>query len=120
MYGPRGYDVLMSRIYELQNHQDRNRIVDSATLASSELRFVNKVEQIHTANVFIVAVSTPAFYYEMPNLDSLMAATKDVASQLKPGDTVIFESTVYPGTTEEICLPLLEQISHLKCADQSS
>lgn len=110
-----GYDISQSRIEELQRNHDRNCIVSPERLKDSKLKLTNDVKSISGANFYIVAVSTPAYFYELPNLELLISATRDIASVLKKGDIIVFESTVYPGTTEEVCIPVLEQVSHLRC-----
>ncbi|MDI9819353.1 MULTISPECIES: nucleotide sugar dehydrogenase [unclassified Legionella] len=110
-----GYDISKARIEELQQGYDRNNIVPSERLNNTQLQLTADVDAIRKADFYIIAVSTPAYYYELPNLEPLIKATRDVGKLLKKGDIVVFESTVYPGTTEEICLPLLEELSHLRC-----
>ena len=108
-----GYDISKDRISELKRNIDRNMSFGEDELAHSTIQYTNNIEDIKDANFYIVTVSTPALF-EQPNLDSLTEATKALARILKNGDIIVFESTSYPGTTEEICLPLLEEISHLK------
>ena len=109
-----GYDIDTSRIQELQQHKDRNNLVDSDTLKNSPVTYTDNLEDIKAANFYIITVGTPVYYYEMPNLEPLIAATKDIATVLKSGDIVVYESTVYPRTTEDVCIPLLEEYSKLK------
>lgn len=109
-----GYDIDERRINELQHHIDRNKLIDKQTLEESLLVYTHSLEEIKQANFYIVSVATPAYFYEMPNLKPLISASKALASILKKDDVVVYESTVYPGTTEEICIPILEQHSHLK------
>lgn len=109
-----GYDISTQRIAELADHWDRNNLINADTLANASLVFTAHSDGIKEATIYIVAVSTPAYFYQLPNLEPLVGATETVAGVLKVGDTVIFESTVYPGTTEEICLPILEKISQLR------
>jgi len=115
-----GYDISQNRINELLDNLDRNQCVSEDELKLSTIRFTNALADAKKANFYIVAVSTPAYFYEHPNLEPLINATKDVATVLKKGDVVVFESTVYPGTTDEICLPLLEKYSHLQNGDDFS
>ncbi|WP_223800119.1 nucleotide sugar dehydrogenase [Legionella longbeachae] len=110
-----GYDISKNRIEELQQNRDRNCIVSFEKLKNSELKLTNDINLIKTANFYIVAVSTPAYFYELPNLEPLINATRSLGEVLKKGDIVVFESTVYPGTTEEVCIPILEETSHLRC-----
>lgn len=110
-----GYDIDESRIQELRKYLDRNELVELTELANSSLYFTNNIEEIKQANFYIIAVSTPAYFYETPNLEPLITATKNIASVIKKGDVIVFESTVYPGTTTDICIPILEEISQLIC-----
>ena len=109
-----GYDISKSRIMELRDNLDRNRCETEDELRVSTMELTNNLSDIKKANFYIVTVSTPAYFYEHPNLEPLINATKDLGTVLKKGDTVVFESTVYPGTTEEVCLPLLEEHSNLQ------
>ena len=112
-YSVTGYDISKERIEELQGKFDRNHLISEEELANSAIKYSSSIEAIKDANFYIVTVSTPAYYYELPNNEALINATKDLASILKKGDIVIYESTVYPGTTDEVCIPLLEEISQL-------
>jgi UDP-N-acetyl-D-mannosaminuronate dehydrogenase len=78
------------------------------------LRFFTSVEGVDPCEVYIVAVPTPIDEFKEPNLNPLKDASKSIAQVLKKGSVVIYESTVYPGCTEEICVPILERISGLK------
>ena len=110
-----GFDINQSRIYELKNGIDRTLEVDKDELAAStKLIFSSKLEDLNTANYFIVTVPTPVDEYKTPNLRPLLAASETVGKALKKGDIVIYESTVYPGCTEEDCVPVLEKFSGLK------
>lgn len=109
-----GYDISEARINELRKSRDRNLMEDSRALEDAGILFTTEITEIARANFFIVTVSTPAYYYELPNLEPLTKATQAIASIIKKGDIVVYESTVYPGTTEEICLPILEEGSKLR------
>lgn len=110
-----GFDNKQERIDELRQHIDRNKLVDTNELVKANILFTNKIEDIRQANFYIVAVSTPAYYYETPNLEPLIAATTTVASVIKKNDIIVYESSVYPGTTLDICVPILEKYSNLRC-----
>ncbi|MBA2653205.1 MAG: nucleotide sugar dehydrogenase [Tatlockia sp.] len=97
------------------SQRDRNTLCTSEELARSSLKYATSIHELKDADFFIITVSTPA-YYELPNLEPLIRATKSIATILKKGDIIVYESTVYPGTTEEICLPLLEEHSGLSSA----
>lgn len=110
-----GFDIDTSRIDELKNAFDRTLEVDHSELeGASGLRFSADVSDLKDVQIFIVTVPTPVDQFKTPDLRPLQSASKTVGSVLKHGDIVIFESTVYPGCTEEICVPLLEQTSGLK------
>ncbi|GLP88400.1 hypothetical protein GCM10007921_39630 [Tritonibacter mobilis] len=109
-----GFDIDQSRIEELRLGKDRTREIDSATLRSADyLDLTAEISEISDASIYIVTVPTPIDATRRPDLGPLLSATRTVAQVLKAGDTVIYESTVYPGATEEDCVPLLEEISGL-------
>ncbi|MGG6344200.1 nucleotide sugar dehydrogenase [Stenotrophomonas indicatrix] len=110
-----GYDIDAARIAELAGGQDHTLEMESDELASASLlRYSSDPAQLDACNVYIVTVPTPIDAYEQPDLEPLRSATRLIASHLRAGDLVIYESTVYPGTTEEVCVPLLEQGSGLR------
>lgn len=110
-----GFDINESRIDELKKGYDRTLEVDEAELKSStKLTFSTKLEELASANYFIVTVPTPVDEYRNPDLTPLQSASRTVGSVLKKNDIVIYESTVYPGCTEEVCVPILEKVSGLK------
>jgi len=110
-----GFDVNLHRIKELLLNIDSTLELESHELEeSSMLSFTNNTCDIGGCNIFIVAVPTPIDKFQAPNLDMLINASKIVGKLLKKDDIVIFESTVYPGATEEICAPVLEDTSELK------
>jgi UDP-N-acetyl-D-glucosamine/UDP-N-acetyl-D-galactosamine dehydrogenase len=109
-----GFDINQKRIEELRNGVDRTCEVDSTELKNtSGLSFSFDVNDLKTANCFIITVPTPVDEFKKPNLKPLESASKTVGSVLKKGDIVIYESTVYPGCTEEVCVPILEKSSGL-------
>ncbi len=109
-----GFDVNTNRIEELKSGHDRTREVSDAELKKAKVRFSSDVNALKAADFHIIAVPTPIDDAKQPDLKPLMAASETVAQALKKGDVVVFESTVYPGATEEECVPLLEQVSGLK------
>src|SRR5687768_2233081 len=110
-----GFDINKDRIEELRKGFDRTREVEKNELkASSRLTFSWNKDDLRGVNYFIVTVPTPVDDSKKPDLRPLVSASKTVGSVLKKGDTVIYESTVYPGCTEEICVPVLEEVSGLK------
>ncbi|MGB3391950.1 MAG: nucleotide sugar dehydrogenase [Stenotrophomonas sp.] len=110
-----GYDIDVARVAELHNGHDRTLELDDAELAAAtRLRYGADAAELAQCNVFIVTVPTPIDAWEQPDLEPLRSASRLIAGALKRGDLVIYESTVYPGTTEEVCVPLLEQGSGLR------
>jgi UDP-N-acetyl-D-galactosamine dehydrogenase len=110
-----GFDIKQERISELQNFVDRTLEVSTEDLkASTNLTFSCQIEDLKKANVYIVTVPTPVDQYKKPDLSPILGASRTVGKVLKKGDIVIYESTVYPGCTEEDCVPVLEQMSGLK------
>lgn len=109
-----GFDISRARIQELERGLDRTREVDSALLASVQMKYTDQIQDIKACDFFIITVPTPVNISHQPDLGAIEAATKTVSQALKSGDIVVYESTVYPGCTEEICVPLLEKGSGLK------
>jgi len=110
-----GFDINKERIAELRKGFDRTCEVDEDELkASARLTYSSDINDLKNVNYFIVTVPTPVDEAKKPDLRPLVGASKTVGSVLKKGDIVIYESTVYPGCTEEVCVPVLEQISGLK------
>ncbi len=109
-----GFDTNAARISELRQGQDRTEEVSAGDLeAARHLDLSADPEALRTCSIFIVTVPTPIDSHKRPDLTALLAASATVGAVLKPGDTVIYESTVYPGATEEDCVPVLEQASGL-------
>lgn len=109
-----GFDSNSARIASLRQGCDSTLESNAEEISlASQLRFSDSLAEIADSNVYIVAVPTPIDGVKKPDLTPLRNATRSVASILKPGDLVIYESTVYPGATEEVCVPLLEQGSGL-------
>ncbi|WP_278923754.1 nucleotide sugar dehydrogenase [Pseudophaeobacter profundi] len=110
-----GFDTDAQRIADLQAGRDQTRETTTAELAeASHLRVSNDPSAISDARIYIVTVPTPVDANHRPDLTPLLAASKTVGAVLKPGDLVIYESTVYPGATEEDCVPVLEAESGLR------
>lgn len=109
-----GFDVNPVRIKELKEGRDRTGEVSSAELKSANILFTDKIEELKLADFHIVAVPTPVDDANQPDLTCMLNASKTVGEALKKGDIVVYESTVYPGVTEEECVPILEQVSGLK------
>lgn len=110
-----GFDINHERISELKNGFDRTREVEEKELKESKgLTYSHDTQDLKDVNYFIITVPTPVDEFKTPDLRPLQNASKTVGSALKKGDIVIYESTVYPGCTEEICVPVLEKVSGLK------
>lgn len=112
-----GFDIYKERINELKNTHDRTLELTSKELKealSNDILFTDNQEDIKKANIFIVTVPTPIDEHKRPDLTPLVKASQTVGKALKKGDIVIYESTVYPGCTEEDCVPILEKNSGLK------
>ena len=110
-----GFDINVNRINELKSGFDRTKEVDSIELKSAaKLSYSNTLSDLKEVNYFIITVPTPVDEFKKPDLRPLESASKTVGSVLKKGDIVIYESTVFPGCTEEICVPVLERVSGLK------
>ncbi len=110
-----GFDIDTARIDELKTGNDSTLEVNkSELLAAKQLSFTSDRREIADSNVFIVTVPTPIDEYKRPDLGPLRNASKLVGSVLSRGNCVIYESTVYPGATEEVCVPILERVSGFK------
>jgi len=110
-----GFDINQVRITELEKGHDRTREVSASQLGDARfLRFSAKQSDLETCNVYIVTVPTPTDEYKRPDLTPLLRASETVGSVLKVGDIVVYESTVYPGCTEDDCVPVLEKVSGLR------
>ncbi|WP_447732500.1 Vi polysaccharide biosynthesis UDP-N-acetylglucosamine C-6 dehydrogenase TviB [Rhodanobacter soli] len=113
-YDTVGFDTNTLRIGELRAGRDHTLEVDADELATAtRLRFSAALDDIRDCNVYIVTVPTPIDTAKRPDLTPLIKASESLGKVLKPGDTVVYESTVYPGCTEEVCVPILEKVSGL-------
>jgi len=109
-----GFDIDRKRVEELSAGHDRTREVERADLAQKSLRYASDPALLKDADFYIVTVPTPIDDANRPDLGAMLAASGTVASVLKRGDIVVYESTVYPGAVEEDCVPVLEKKSGLK------
>ncbi|MBD7955752.1 nucleotide sugar dehydrogenase [Stenotrophomonas sp. Sa5BUN4] len=110
-----GFDIDAARVAELQQGHDHTLELEDGELAGAPLlRCSADAAELAACNVYIITVPTPIDAHEQPDLGPLRSASERVASVLKAGDLVVYESTVYPGTTEEVCIPLLEAGSGLR------
>lgn len=108
-----GFDINKPKVDMMKKGIDPSEELEGAAFKNKHIQFFSDAEGLADAHFYIVAVPTPIDEYNQPNLKALKGATKSVAQALKPGDYVVFESTVYPGCTEEVCVPILEEISGL-------
>lgn len=110
-----GFDISSKRIEELKNGQDHTLEVSPIELQQADqLSFTCDLEKLKQCNFFIVTVPTPIDDYKQPDLTPLIKASTSIGQILKKGDIVVYESTVYPGATEEVCIPVLEKVSGLE------
>lgn len=112
-----GFDINAKRVEMMRNNIDPSNELESKDFEGCDIYFTADIEELKEANFFIVAVPTPIDDSRMPDLLPVLAASKTVGMVLKKGDFVVYESTVYPGCTEEDCIPVLEQVSGLKFRD---
>lgn len=108
-----GYDINEERLAKLREGIDPNGELASSQLVGKDIEFTSSADKLREASFYIIAVPTPIDQHNEPDLTPLLTATRTVASVLKKGDYVVYESTVYPGCTEEDCVPLLEEISEM-------
>jgi UDP-N-acetyl-D-galactosamine dehydrogenase len=109
-----GFDINKIRVQQLRDGVDVTQEVSSEELAEvSQLSFTTELDDLRECSVFIITVPTPIDQFKAPDLTPLIKASETVGQVLKAGDIVIYESTVYPGATEEVCVPILERVSGL-------
>ena len=108
-----GYDINAARIRELRQGKDSSLEVEPEELAAVSMTFSDRLDDVRACNVYIVTVPTPIDEYKSPDLRPLISASRAVGEVIRPGDVVIYESTVYPGATEEDCIPVIEAVSGL-------
>lgn len=109
-----GFDINEERVEMMKNNIDPSNELDSSEFDGCDISFTANIDDLKEARFFVVAVPTPIDDAKLPNLKPLLGASETVGKALKKGDYVVFESTVYPGCTEEDCIPVLEQASGLK------
>lgn len=114
------FDIDQTRIDELKQALDRTNEVSSECLVAAQLSLTSNTADLTDADFYIVTVPTPIDDLNQPDLSPLIAASETIGAYLKPGDIVVYESTVYPGATEEVCVPILEDISGLQFGDDFS
>jgi UDP-N-acetyl-D-glucosamine/UDP-N-acetyl-D-galactosamine dehydrogenase len=109
-----GFDIKDERIEMMRNNIDPSNELEAEDFEGCDITFTSRLEDLKEASFFIVAVPTPIDEHKKPDLSPLLSATRSVAKVLDRGNYVVYESTVYPGCTEEDCIPLLEEISGLE------
>lgn len=113
-----GFDINAERLDMMRRHVDPSGELEPAAFEGCDIAFTNDLDVLREASFFVVAVPTPIDQHAMPDLKPLLSASQTVGKVLKKGDYVVYESTVYPGCTEEDCVPVLEKLSGLKfCQD---
>lgn len=110
----KGYDVNATRVSELKEGWDSNREIRQTTLRASTCQFTDQIDDIKDANIYIVTVPTPIDSSNEPDLSIVEKVSHAIGSIIKNGDIIVYESTVYPGVTEDICGPIIEKASGLK------
>jgi UDP-N-acetyl-D-galactosamine dehydrogenase len=109
-----GFDINAQRVEMMRNKIDPSGELESSAFDNCDIQFTDSLDVLREANFFIVAVPTPIDDHNLPDLKPLLGASKSIAAALKKGDYVVYESTVYPGCTEDDCIPVLEDITGLK------
>lgn len=109
-----GFDINSKRVDMMRNKIDPSQELESSAFEGTDIHFTAEIEDLKQASFFIVAVPTPVDKHNVPDLKPVLSASKTIGLALKKGDYVVFESTVYPGCTEEDCLPVIEEVSGLK------
>jgi len=115
-----GFDIDQGRITELNEGHDRTEEVEKGDVLHNNLSYTCDLNDLRQSDFFIVTVPTPIDSARRPDMGAVLAASRTVAKVLKKDDIVVYESTVYPGATEEDCIPVLEEISGLKCGTDFS
>jgi UDP-N-acetyl-D-glucosamine/UDP-N-acetyl-D-galactosamine dehydrogenase len=112
-----GFDVNEHRIHTLKNGFDYTNEVESEELKASNIEFTSDADRLSEADFIIVAVPTPINEFKQPDLTPMLKASETIAKNMKKGTIVVYESTVYPGVTEDSCVPVLEKLSGMKCGE---
>ena len=105
-----GFDINEDHLDEMRAGKDPCKELEDSVFENADILFTSSLTDLHTASFYIIAVPTPIDKNNKPDLTPLLSATETVAKVLKKGDYIVYESTVYPGCTEEDCIPLLERI----------
>ena len=113
-----GFDIKSDRVEMMKNKVDPSKELSSEDFEGCDIKFTARVDELREASFYVVAVPTPIDEHKNPDLSPVLSATTTVGKVLSEGDYVVYESTVYPGCTEEDCIPLLSEVSGLKYMDQ--
>jgi len=109
-----GFDIKPGRIDKMKKGIDPSNELDSSSFKNTSILFTSEPKDLKEASFHIIAVPTPTNIYNLPDLSPVLKASETVGRILKKGDYVVYESTVYPGCTEEDCIPVLEKFSKMK------
>src|SRR5450432_356164 len=109
-----GFDINEARIKWMKKGMDPSKELTKEAFSNCDIKFTSNIDDLKEANFFIVAVPTPVDNHNVPDLNHVLSASISISRAIKKGDYVVFESTVYPGCTEEDCLPVIEAASNLK------
>ena len=109
-----GFDINEERLAKMREGIDPSQELGHEAFENVDIEFTSSLDKLREASFFIVAVPTPIDSHNQPDLTPVLGASRSVGKCLKEGDYVVFESTVYPGCTEEDCIPILEEVSGLK------
>ena len=109
-----GFDINADRVKMMQNKIDPSKELESSAFDGCDIEFTNDLDVLREATFFIVAVPTPVDEHNVPDLTPVLRASETIGKVIKKGDYVVYESTVYPGCTEEDCVPVIEKLSGLK------
>ena len=112
-----GFDINAQRVEMMRNKIDPSQELETADFDGCDIEFTNDLDVLRQANFFIVAVPTPVDEHNVPDLRPVQRASETIGKVIKKGDYVVYESTVYPGCTEEDCVPIIEKLSGLKMVD---
>jgi len=113
-----GFDIKDDRVEMMKNNVDPSKELSSEDFEGCDIKFTTSLDDLREASFYVVAVPTPIDEHKNPDLSPVLSATSTVGKVLSEGDYVVYESTVYPGCTEEDCIPLLSEVSGLKYLDQ--
>lgn len=112
-----GFDINQQRVDMMRNHQDPSEELPASAFEGCDIEFTANIDDLKEVTFFVIAVPTPIDNHNLPDLKPLLGASNTVGQVLKKGDYVVYESTVYPGCTEDDCIPVLEEVSGLKFCD---